>query len=61
MNTETRLSYRPNEAARALGISRDTVFKLLASGDLRSLKIGQARLIPADSLRDFLADREANG
>jgi len=31
-----RLAYRPDEAARALGCSRDLIFKLLASGELKT-------------------------
>jgi excisionase family DNA binding protein len=56
---QERLGYRPNEAAEAIGVSRDTIFKALADGSLRSVKIGAARVIPADALREFLANGEA--
>lgn len=57
MVTEHRLAYRPNEAAKALGTSRDTIFKLIADGSLRSTKIGASRFIPASELEAFLTRR----
>jgi excisionase family DNA binding protein len=57
-NLEERLAYRPVEAARALGCSRDMIFKLLASGDLRGWRIGAARLISAEEIRRFVRERE---
>jgi excisionase family DNA binding protein len=56
--TAERLAYRPDEAARVLGCSRDTVYKLLASGELKGWKLGAARLINADELRRFVRERE---
>lgn len=55
---EERLAYRPEEAARALGCCRDTIFKLLASGELKGWRIGAARLISADEIRRFIRERE---
>ena len=57
-DVEERLAYRPNEAARALGCSRDMIFKLLASGELRGWRIGAARLISAEEIRRFVRERE---
>ena len=56
--TQERLSYRPEEAAAALGCSRDTIFKLLASGDLKGWKINSARFISVDELQRFITERE---
>ena len=53
MNLTQRFAYRPNEVADKLGMSRDLVFKLLASGELKSYKVGTARFIPAESIREF--------
>ena len=52
------LAYRPDEAARVLGASRDTIFKLLAAGQLRGFKIGAARFISAEELSRFIRARE---
>lgn len=46
------------EAAALLGINRSTVFELLASGDITSVKIGRRRLISRQALAEFIAARE---
>lgn len=60
MSLEERLAYRPNEAARVIGVSRDVIFRLLSTGELRSLKVGAARLITREALEEFL-QRAATG
>ena len=45
-----RLGYSPLEAAVALGVSRGYVYKLLASGELRSFTLGRRRIIPAEDV-----------
>lgn len=42
-----------------LRVRRSTVFGLLASGQLRSVKIGRRRLIPEQALIDFIAGLDA--
>lgn len=54
-----RLAYSPEEAAYRLGIGRSTLFGLLASGDLDSIRVGRRRLVPDEALRRFIADRMA--
>jgi excisionase family DNA binding protein len=54
-----RVLLRPEEAARALGVSRTTVFELIRSGALRSVKIGSVRRISATALAEFVAGLEA--
>jgi excisionase family DNA binding protein len=55
MTSETRrLLLRPEEAAKALGVGRTTVFELIKAGELRSVKIGNSRRISADALADFV-------
>ena len=51
---EQRLTFSVNEAAAALGISRDLVYDLLRTGQLQSLKAGRRRLISRQHLEDFL-------
>lgn len=38
------------EAAEALGIGRTLVYDLIASGRLRTVKVGRRRLVPASSI-----------
>jgi excisionase family DNA binding protein len=42
-----------NKAARNLGVSRRTVEKLIANGELPSVTVGRRRLIPTSALRNF--------
>lgn len=48
------LAYRVNDAARASGISRSSLYELISSGALTSIKVAGRRLILADDLRSFL-------
>ncbi len=57
--TDGRLAYRPKKAAELLDCSPDTVFRLLASGDLKGFKVGAARFISAQELQEFISRREA--
>ena len=47
------------DAGAALGIKKTKLFQLLARGELRSIKIGARRLIPAGELERFVARRLA--
>lgn len=53
-----RKCVRPAEAAQLLGVGRDTVYVLLRSGRLRSIKAGRARLIPLSAIDEFLSATE---
>jgi excisionase family DNA binding protein len=47
-------AYRINEAVAAYRLSRSTIYKLIAAGTLRTVKIGGRRLIPRDALEALL-------
>ena len=53
MTTE-KLLMTPEEAAKTLSVGRDRVFQLIASGELKSIKIGKSRRIPVNALRDYI-------
>ncbi len=44
-----------DEAATALGVGRSKVYGELAAGRLRSLRIGDRRLVPSGAIRDYVA------
>ena len=48
------LLLRPEEAAELLRIGRTAVFGLIRAGELRSVKIGKLRRIPADALHEYV-------
>lgn len=51
----------PTEAAQALGISRSTIYVLIASGDIPSVRIGSCRRVPVDGLRRYVAKLAKKG
>jgi excisionase family DNA binding protein len=53
------LAYCPEEAARKLGLSRTTTFAEIASGRLRSFKVGKRRLVPSSALGPYIEERLA--
>lgn len=50
------LLLKPEEAARQLSIGRTKVFALMETGEIRSVKIGRSRRIPADALAEYVAN-----
>ena len=53
------LLWSPTGAATRLGVSRATVYELLARRELASLKVGARRLIPDTEVQRFIAARLA--
>lgn len=53
---DTRPALRINDAAAMYGLSRSSVYKLLATGKIRSAVIGGRRLVLAEDLRKLLQD-----
>ena len=50
-----KMLYTPTEAAKALGVSRSTVYVLIANGEVPSVRIGSCRRVPVDGLRRYVA------
>ncbi|MFG1708688.1 helix-turn-helix domain-containing protein [Nonomuraea sp. M3C6] len=53
------LFYRPKDAAVLLGMSRTAVFRLIKTGELKSIKENGYRLVPRWALREFARALEA--
>jgi excisionase family DNA binding protein len=51
-----RQAYSIREFGDMLGISRPTVYDLIAAGKLRTVMVGARRLIPATEIGRILAD-----
>jgi excisionase family DNA binding protein len=49
-----RKAVRPAELARILGISRALGYQLVASGTIRSVRVGRAVLVPISAIEEFL-------
>jgi excisionase family DNA binding protein len=59
MNTPIAMS--PRDAATSIGVSRSTLYRLIDSGQLRTVKIGRRTLIPSSSLLALIDDSEVRG
>lgn len=53
------LAYSIHETARMLGLSRDTIHRLIRRGDLARVKVGSRTLIPSRSIHELLDEGEA--
>jgi excisionase family DNA binding protein len=49
-----KLLLRPNEAAEIVGIGRATIYALIKSGEIPSVRIGGSVRIPADALKQWV-------
>jgi excisionase family DNA binding protein len=54
MNTPPRIAYSVPEAMLALGLCRDSIYKLINSGQLPAKKIGRRTLVLVSDLESFL-------
>ena len=52
-----RVAYKPGEVATMTGLSRSFVYQLIRRGDLRSIRIGRAVLIPAREIERLLENK----
>jgi excisionase family DNA binding protein len=57
---QDKLALRVNEASVVAGISRSTIYALMAAGKLRTTKVGGRRLIPYESLQKLLCGTDAS-
>jgi len=51
-----RLTYTAKEAAAALGIGRDSVYRAINSGEIPAVRVGNRRLVPVAWLEKKVAD-----
>ena len=49
-----KLLLKPTEAADALGVSRSTLYELVADGTVPSIRLGRSVRVPAAPLREFV-------
>jgi excisionase family DNA binding protein len=50
-----RLAYSPEEAAAALGVSRDVIYDLIRTGQLKSRKAAGRRIIGLQQIQEYLS------
>lgn len=54
-----KLLYPVIESAELISVSRTRLYELIGDGQIESIKIGRSRLIPAEALERFVAERRA--
>lgn len=54
-----KLMYTVKQVSEALGVGRTTVWKAVADAKLNAIKLGNRTLIPAESLRAWIASMPA--
>ena len=54
------LAVSVEEAARLIGVGRSTMFALVQSGSVRSVRVGARRLVPTRALEEFLENYDGN-
>jgi excisionase family DNA binding protein len=52
----SKLAYTPDEAAKATGLGRTTIYRLLKEGRLKRVKVGRSTIIPRSSLLALLGE-----
>ena len=57
VRTDNRVLLTVEEAAERLGIGRSNMYRLLATGQVRSIRIGRLRRIPVEALDHYVASR----
>jgi excisionase family DNA binding protein len=49
-------AYNPDAFAQVVGLGRTTIYQLIRDGQIRSIKVGRRRLIPAEEVDRLLAN-----
>lgn len=52
-----RLLLRPDEAFKAIGVSRSKGYELIASGAIPSVTVGGCRRVPVDELKAVIRNK----
>lgn len=52
--TAPRRLYPKSDAAEQLGVSERVLDRLIAAGEVETVKIGRRRLVPADALDEYV-------
>ena len=53
-----KILMRPTEVAQMLSIGKSTIYELLATGDIRSIRIGRSIRIPVKWLNEWVEKQE---
>ena len=51
------IALKPEEAARLLGVGRSLMYRMIAAGELPTIRVGADHRVPVDALKKWVADR----
>lgn len=54
-STAPRVMLTAEQAAEAIGVGRTTMFALIKSGEIESVRIGRLRRVPLDSIEAYIS------
>jgi hypothetical protein len=63
MDNIERLAYSPIECAKLIGVSKNLMYGMIATNQIKSIRAGDARkriIIPATAIQEFLATAGKN-
>jgi excisionase family DNA binding protein len=58
---QTELLSIPAAGKSLGGLGRTKIYELIAAGELRTVKIGRRRLVPASAIAEYVARLESQG
>jgi excisionase family DNA binding protein len=53
--------YSTGDASSRLGIGKTFLYKMIAEGRIKTIKLGKRRLVPAQSIVDLIENASAEG
>lgn len=59
MDSVTKYTISIVDAGKALGVGRSTIYELINSGDLKTIKIGRRNLVTIESIRALVDQKTA--
>lgn len=54
-----KVVYTPSEIKSLLGIGKNEVYKLIRTGEIKSIKVGRKLLVPKQSFYDWLNSKNS--
>ena len=60
LSEDTRVAYSVKEVLQMLPLGRSTIYDLVASGELRSRKVGKKIIIPKSAIEELLDRQKVN-
>lgn len=60
-NAIATLLLTPEQAAESLGVGRSTVYDLMSTGQLESVKLGRCRRVPVDAVAAYVERLRGTG